>query len=109
MTDIMLDLEKLKTTRDGLKASVDAFNDASDINDDLEDAIDSPDDRDGLRDKASDFESKWDGKRDKLKENLETILDQLKKIIDGWDEWDTRTAKDLENGGNQPSTPNGPR
>ncbi|MBT2500712.1 hypothetical protein J7E25_16575 [Agromyces sp. ISL-38] len=94
--DVMLDRERLRTAKAGLKASIDEFSDAADINDDLEDAIGRPDERGELRDKVGDFESAWDGKREKLTENLQNILDQLTSIIDGWDKWDTETAAQLE-------------
>lgn len=107
MPDIMLDFERLTTARAGLAASIAEFEDASSINNGLEDDIDKPDDRGELKDKAGDFESAWNGKRDKLKENLQTILDQLDSILDGWEEWDTGTANDLEAGGSQTTTQNG--
>lgn len=96
MADIMLDLERLQTAREGLAAAIKEFEDASKINDGLEDAIARPDDRGALRDKASDFESAWNGKRGKLSENLQNIHDQLSSIVDGWEEWDSQTAADIE-------------
>jgi Sec-independent protein translocase protein TatA len=104
MADIMLDLERLREAQAGVAAAVAEFKDASDINNDLEEAIGRPDDRSALRDKASDFESAWNGKRDTLTENLENINKQLKSIIDGWDEWDTTTASDLEGATEQTTT-----
>ncbi|GAA5035277.1 hypothetical protein ACFQRL_00650 [Microbacterium fluvii] len=96
--DIMLDLERLRTTQAGLKASIAEFESAGKINDDLEEAVGRPDDRGELRGKVGDFESSWDGKRGKLTENLQGILDQLTSIVDGWTEWDTSTASDLDSG-----------
>lgn len=96
MVDVMLDLERLQTTRQGLSAALAEFKEAAKINDGLERAIARPDDRSALRDKASDFESAWDGKRDKLEENLQNIYDQLSSIVDGWEEWDSQTAADIE-------------
>jgi len=96
MADIMLDLERLRATREGLSAAVSEFENAAATNDGLEESIGRPDDRSDLKDKASDFESSWDNKRGKLKDNLASILDQLTSIIDGWDEWDRQTASDLE-------------
>lgn len=97
--DIMLDLERLRQTRSGLEAALAAFDTAADVNNDLEDAVDRPDDRTALRNKVGDFESAWNRKRDKLSENLTGIRDQLASIIDGWSEWDTSTAADLDNAG----------
>ena len=94
--DIMLDLERLRETKDGLTAAVAEFDSASKTNDDLEASIGNPDDRRELRSKVADFESAWNDKRGKLKDNLANILEQLTSIIDGWDEWDRQTACDLE-------------
>jgi hypothetical protein len=91
----MLDRARLREAKAGLDASVTELSEASDINDGLEDSIDRPDDRNGLRDKASDFESKWNDKRGKLTENLKNIQDQLKQILDGWDEWERQTTASL--------------
>lgn len=96
MTDIMLDRERLREAKAGIDAAIAEFKNAASINDGLENDIDRPDDRGELRDKASDFESAWNGKRDKLRENLENIQEQLTAIIDGWDEWDTSTAAEME-------------
>ncbi|WP_127473387.1 flagellar protein FlgN [Microbacterium sulfonylureivorans] len=96
MVDIMLDLARLRETKDGLAATVAEFESAAKTNDGLEQSIGKPDDRSELRDKASDFESAWNDKRDKLKENLENILEQLSGIVDGWEEWDRDTACSLD-------------
>ncbi len=94
--DIMLDLEQLREARSGLAASVSEFEAASDTNDDLEAAVGRPDGRSALVDQVIDFEVAWRDKRGKLRENLTNIKDQLTSIIDGWDEWDTGTAAELE-------------
>ncbi len=93
MVDVMLDLERLRTTQAGLDASIAELSNASKINDGLEHSIGRPDDRSGLRDKASDFESDWDDKRDKLDENLKNIQEQLKSILDGWADWEAKASK----------------
>ncbi|MDQ7878595.1 hypothetical protein Q9R08_11460 [Microbacterium sp. QXD-8] len=94
--DIMLDLEQLRAAQSGLASSISEFEAASDTNDDLEDAVGRPDGRGDLLNQVIDFEVAWRDKRGKLKENLENIKKQLTSIIDGWDEWDTTTARDLE-------------
>jgi len=91
----MLDLERLTTAQEGLRASIEAFTEASSFTDQLEQAIGRPDDRGALRDKTHDFEGAWNDKRDALAENLQNIADQLTSIIDGWTEWDCETAADL--------------
>lgn len=96
MTDVMLDLARLRETKAGLVASINEFEDAASINNGLEEAVGRPDDRTSLRNKVGDFESAWNGKRGKLQENLENIKEQLTSIIDGWDEWDTSNAQQLE-------------
>lgn len=96
MTDIMLDLERLREARVGLRASIEAFDEAASSTDDIERAIGRPDDRGALRDKAHDFEGAWNDKRDALAENLQNIEEQLTSIIDGWAEWDAQTAADLQ-------------
>lgn len=105
MTDIMLDLERLREARTGLRASIEAFSEAASFTDGIERAIGRPDDRGSLRDKAHDFEGKWNDKRDALAENLQNIEEQLSSIVDGWTEWDSQTAADLE--GAVSSTPGG--
>lgn len=92
----MLDLEQLREARAGLTASIEEFQAAADTNDDLEGAIERPDGRSALLDRVIDFEIGWRDKRGKLTENLTNIKDQLISIIDGWDEWDTGTAQELE-------------
>lgn len=94
--DIMLDLEQLKAAQSGLVSSISEFEAASDTNDDLEDAVGRPDGRGDLLNQVIDFEVAWRDKRGTLKENLENIKKQLTSIIDGWEEWDTTTARDLE-------------
>lgn len=94
--DIMLDLEQLKAAQSGLVSSISEFEAASDTNDDLEGAVGRPDGRGDLLNQVIDFEVAWRDKRGTLKENLENIKKQLTSIIDGWDEWDTTTARDLE-------------
>ena len=94
--DIMLDLEQLKAAQSGLVSSISEFEAASDTNDDLEGAVGRPDGRGDLLNQVIDFEVAWRDKRGKLNENLENIKKQLTSIIDGWDEWDTTTARDLE-------------
>lgn len=94
--DIMLDLEQLKDARSGLTSSIAEFEAASDANDDLEGAVGRPDGRSALLNQVIDFEVAWRDKRGKLKDNLANIKEQLSSIIDGWDEWDTTTAQDLE-------------
>lgn len=94
--DIMLDLEQLKAAQSGLVSSISEFEAASDTNDDLEGAVGRPDGRGDLLNQVIDFEVAWRDKRGTLKENLENIKKQLTSIIDGWEEWDTTTARDLE-------------
>jgi len=94
--DIMLDLVQLKDARQGLEAAIGEFKDAADTNDDLEDAVGRPAGRGALLNQVIDFEVAWRDKRGDLKENLTNIHSQLTSIIDGWDEWDTTTAADLE-------------
>ncbi|WP_168916493.1 flagellar protein FlgN [Microcella flavibacter] len=105
MSDILLDLERLREARTGLRASIEAFSEAASFADGIERAIGRPDDRGALRDKAHDFEGAWNDKRDALAENLQNIEEQLTSIIDGWTEWDSQTAADLE--GAVSSTPGG--
>lgn len=94
--DIMLDLAQLKEAKLGLETAMGEFEHASDTNDDLEAAVRRPDGRGDLLNQVIDFEVAWRDKRGKLRENLGNIKDQLTSIIDGWAEWDTKTAQDLE-------------
>ena len=92
----MLDLERLRTTKQGLQTSVDAFEAAAATNDTLESAVGRPDGRSDLRGKVSDFEDDWKSNRGKLQKNLDEILKQLTGIIDGWEKWDTDAANGME-------------
>lgn len=94
--DIMLDLAQLKDAKRGLEAAIGEFDQAANTNDDLEGAIKRPDGRGDLLNQVIDFEVAWRDKRGKLQENLTNIRDQLTSIIDGWSEWDTSTASELE-------------
>lgn len=95
MPDIMLDLERLRATNEGLKASITEFENAANTTDGLEQAIGRPDDRTGLRDKAHDFEGDWNDRRATLAENLTKIQEQLEAIVNGWTDWDVETASQL--------------
>lgn len=94
--DIMLDLERLRSTKQGLTASIEAFESAAATNDTLEVAVGRPDGRSELRSKVSDFESDWKSNRGKLQKNLDEILKQLNGIIDGWSQWDVDTANGMD-------------
>jgi len=93
--DIMLDLERLKETRDSLTTVLAEFADSASINNTLESAVSTPDDRTLLRTKVGSFESAWSRKRSALEDNLKNIQEQLNHIVDGWQEWDSQTAQDL--------------
>lgn len=94
--DVMLDREQLQEAKEGLQAAVGEFKNAAETNDDLEAAVGRPDGRSPLLNQVIDFEVAWRGKRGTLEENLTNILDQLTSILDGWEEWDTTTASDLQ-------------
>jgi len=107
----MLDLERLTTAHEGLRASITAFTEAASFTDGIEQAIQRPDGRGALRDRAHDFEGAWNDKRDALAENLQNITDQLQSILDGWNEWDCATAADLAGSASSPAVtprPGGP-
>lgn len=95
MPDIMLDLERLRTTNEGIKNSIKEFEDAAKRNDGLENSIGRPDDRGSLRDKASDFESSWNDKREALLENLTGVQEHLQATIDNWHKLDIKAAASL--------------
>ena len=95
MPDIMLDLERLRTANEGVKASITEFQDAASTNDTLEDNIGRPDDRWPLRDKAHEFENSWNTKRAALLENLTGIQEHLQDIIDKWETTDTEASASL--------------
>ena len=94
--DIMLDIERLRETRKTLNRVTQEFEQAAEINNGLESAIGRPDGRNELMRRASDFESKWNRKRGTLSDNLKNIEEQIASIVDGWTEWDSCTAQELE-------------
>ena len=51
---------------------------------------------DGLAGKVRDFGDKWDIARHKLEENLTTIADYLRAVVDTFDDLDTDLASALE-------------
>ncbi len=51
---------------------------------------------DGLAGKVRDFGDKWDIARHKLEENLTTIADYLRAVVDTFDDLDTDLAASLE-------------
>lgn len=51
---------------------------------------------DGLAGKVRDFGGKWDIARHKLEENLTTIADYLRAVVDTFDDLDTDLAASLE-------------
>ncbi|MFV4913493.1 hypothetical protein [Microbacterium lacticum] len=51
---------------------------------------------DGLAGKVHDFADKWDIARGKLEENLTTIADYLRAVVDTFDDLDTDLAASLE-------------
>lgn len=96
MSDILLDLEELRVTNEGLKASIAEFENAAKRNDQLERSIARPDERSALRDKVSDFESAWNDKREALLENLTGVQEHLQGIVDEWTKLDTEAAAGME-------------
>ncbi len=51
---------------------------------------------DGLAGKVHDFADKWDIARGKLEENLTTIADYLRAVVDTFDDLDTDLAASLD-------------
>ena len=95
----MLDRERLKAARDGLRAAMDEFEDAASTNDDLEESVGNPHGRGRLRDRVGWFEANWSSNRDDLRERLDAVHERIDGIVTGWDDWETEATAALEDAG----------
>lgn len=95
MADVYIKFDELKTAKEDLDAIIEEFEKASSRADALEDAIGDPYGKDKLRENAEDFEDRWNHKRDQLKDGLKGVLDHMKAVIDGVQDWDSDTAAKL--------------
>lgn len=82
-----------------LKAIVLEFEDAGGHTDALLEAIGRPFSRRELGEQARDFESRWDDKRETLRGHLVSLQEQVEGVRDGWAQFDSDLAAELEAAG----------
>ena len=96
MADVYIKLGELETVMTQLGEIVTEFEDATSNSEDLEADIANPFGQSALRDKAREFEERWDNKRDELKESLSEVRKHVKGVIEGFEDWDSKTAIAME-------------
>lgn len=94
--DVKIELDQLRAVQSQLEAITQEFDKATSLSEELEAAIGSPFGDSRLRDKAREFEERWDKKRDKLNESLKKVHEHVKGVVDGFEDWDTEAAINLE-------------
>lgn len=67
---------------------INEFEGASDRTDDLQESIGAPYEQGRLRRVAGEFESRWDGKRADLLEDVHELRRNVRKVVNGFEDWD---------------------
>lgn len=93
--EVLIPYEVLNELNGSLKQIIVEFENATARSESLEAAIGSPQDRSNLRSQAQRFEEAWDDKRDTLKQNVESIQEQVEKVGKSWVDWDLEARKSL--------------
>lgn len=94
--NIKVTYSMLETLHERVIAIVDEFEQASARREDLVEAVGRPDGEDRLRSAVSDFESQWDDRRKQLHEGLETVRDNARTVLEGWQQGDKDLAAGME-------------
>ncbi|MFL0565551.1 hypothetical protein [Microbacterium sp. 179-I 1D1 NHS] len=63
---------------------------------DLEGAVGSPYGKNDLKDVAHDFEGRWDDRRKRLMESCKAVADQVKGLVEGFQEFDVEAGSRTE-------------
>lgn len=93
---VLIKYDELKAVDESLKKIIEELKEASKRSNELEDAIDRPYGKSKLRDEASNFESGWDDRRNALLEDIEKVEQHVAGVLEGFAEWDTDTANEME-------------
>ncbi|GAA3764383.1 hypothetical protein GCM10022240_15850 [Microbacterium kribbense] len=92
---VKISYDDLGTLYTNLLATRIEFDDASKRRSELSEDIGTPYGRDELRHKTDDFEKQWDDRRYKLNEGLKAVTEHAKGILEGFGDFDTKTAAKL--------------
>lgn len=92
MPDVYIKIQELDNAVKDLDSIIDEFEHATSRSEALESAIGKPFGRGELREKAQDFEERWDDKRSDLKDSLKDVKKHVQGVIDGFQDWDSKTA-----------------
>ena len=95
--DVVVHYDDLTTLNNSLKDIIAEFEQAGDRESDLQTAIGKPFGKSDLSDKAGDFESNWDIHRKKLLGDLQTVQQHVQGVLDGFQNWDTKTGNQIAN------------
>lgn len=93
---VLIKYTELKAVGDNLKKIIEELKEASNRADVLEDAIGDPYGKNKLREAAEEFEDGWDDRRGKLLEDIEKVEQHVAGVLEGFEEWDTDTASEME-------------
>lgn len=93
MADLRIDVAELTASASRAERIASEFSTAERIADETTAGYTG---HDGLAGKVHDFADKWDIARGKLEENLTTIADYLRAVVDTFDDLDTDLAASLE-------------
>lgn len=94
--DVLIKFTELDEMNTFLKDIVAELEGASDRADELEDAIGDPYGKNNLREAVEDFEDRWNNKRKNLAADTKKVQEHVQGVVDGFREWDTKTAASLE-------------
>ncbi|MEH6782090.1 MAG: hypothetical protein V7618_11075 [Rhodoglobus sp.] len=93
---VLIKYTELKAVGDNLKKIVEELKEASSRADVLEGAIGDPYGKNKLREAAEEFEDGWDDRRKKLLEDIEKVEQHVAGVLEGFEQWDTDTANEME-------------
>jgi predicted nucleic acid-binding Zn-ribbon protein len=93
---VLIKYDELRNVDDALKAIVTELKEASSRTNELEDAIDKPWGESKLKDAAHEFEGGWNDRRNALLEDIEKVQQHVAGVLDGFEEWDSDTANEME-------------
>jgi uncharacterized phage infection (PIP) family protein YhgE len=92
MTDIKLDLDRLKQLNSDLKSVSAEFGGA----DDFSDTVATATGHDGLHDAVRDFAHKWNEKRPEMQDGVDKLQKKLQAVTDGFTQLDQQLAQAME-------------
>jgi hypothetical protein len=92
MTDLKLDLDRLRQLNSDLLAVSAEFGSADEFSDSVANATG----HDGLHDAVRDFAHKWNKKRPEMKDGVVKLQKKLQAITDGFTQLDAQLAKAME-------------